>query len=76
MNKALTLLEQLKVKVQSYSGVCVQMLEDIYSNLFFVNLDATFGVNAFRFGKLEAFLQYLNSFDFVSNFAKYIKPPW
>ncbi len=52
------------------------MLEDIYSNLFFVNPDWTLGINAFRFGKLEAVLQYLNSSDFVCDFAKYIKTPW
>ena len=75
-SKVLTLLDRLKVEVQPYSGVCVQMIEDIYSNLFFVNLDGTFGVNAFRFGKLEAVLQYLNSSDFVCDFAKYIKTPW
>lgn len=75
-NNTLTLLGQLKDEVQPYSGVCVQMLEDIYSNLFFVNPDGTLGINAFRFGKLEAVLQYLNSSDFICDFAKYIKTPW
>lgn len=75
-NNALTLLGQLKDEVQPFSGVCAQMIEDIYSNLFFVNPDGTLGVNAFRFGKLEAVLQYLNSSDFVCDFAKYIKTPW
>lgn len=75
-NDILQLIDQLKVKVQPYSQACAQILGDIHLNLFILNLDGSLGIKAFGLGKLEALLQYLNSSDFVCDFAKYIKTPW
>lgn len=73
---ALLRIQQLKIKVQPYSKSCAFMLEDIQSKLFVPNPDGSTGINPFRFGKLEAVLLYLESSDFVCDFAKYIDTPW
>lgn len=48
----------------------------IISGLFIWNSNGTVGINPYRFGKLETVLNYLESSDFVCDFAKYIDTPW
>lgn len=69
----MTLIQELQNKVQPYSKSCASLLNDIHNNFFFPN---PIGVDAFRFGKLEAVLTYLESSDFVCDFAKYLDTPW
>lgn len=75
-NKILELIRLLQIEVQQYSSSHALMLADFLLNLFVQNSDGTIGINPFRFGKLEAVLIYLESNDFVCNFAKYINTPW
>ena len=73
---ALMLIKQLNAKVKTYSISCSIMLDDIQSNLFVYNPNGTIGINPFRFGKLDAVLIYLDSNDFICDYAKYISTPW
>ena len=73
---AQTLMQQLQNKVQPYSKYCAMLLEDIQTYLFIPNINGSFNVNPYRFGKFDAVLTYLESSDFVCDFAKYIKTPW
>lgn len=62
--------------IQPFSKSSALILDDIRVKLFVQNIDGTMGINPFRFGKLEAVLIYLESSDFVCNFAKYLNTPW
>ena len=75
-NTVRTLIKELQYKVRPYSKSCALMLDDIQNNLFVPNPNRIIGINAFRFGKLEAVLTYLESSDFVCDFAKYLDTPW
>ncbi len=70
------LIQELKVKVQPYSKSSALLLDDIQNSLFAPNFNGTIGINPYRFGKLDAVLTYLESADFVCNFAKYLDTPW
>ena len=75
-NTVRTLIQELQNKVRPYSKSCALMLDDIQNNLFVPNSNRIIGINSFRFGKLEAVLTYLESSDFVCDFAKYLDTPW
>lgn len=76
VENALMLIKQLNAKVKAYSKSCSIMLDDIQLNLFTYNLDGTIGINPFRLGELDAVLIYLDSNDFICDYAKYISTPW
>lgn len=69
-------IQDLKMKVQPYSKSSAFLLDDIQNRLFAPNYNGTIGINPYRFGKLEAVLIYLESADFVCDFAKYLDTPW
>ncbi len=75
-DEVIALIKKLHEKVLNYSKSVACILIDIQAHLFVYNIDGTIGVNPFRFGKLEAALIYLESYDFVCDFAKYIDTPW
>lgn len=75
-NTVRTLIQELQNKVRPYSKSCALMLDDIQNNLFVPNPNRIIGINSFRFGKLEAVLTYLESSDFVCDFARYLDTPW
>ena len=75
-NTVRTLIQELQNKVRRYSKSCALMLDDIQNNLFVPNSNRIIGINSFRFGKLEAVLTYLESSDFVCDFARYLDTPW
>lgn len=70
------LMQKLQNMVIPYSESGAALLNDIRVNLFIPNPNGIIGVNPFRFGKLDAVLTYLESSDFVCDFAKYVNTPW
>lgn len=70
------LINELRNGVIKYCKSVASMLDDIQTYLFLYYPNETVGINPFRFGKFEAVLIYLESSDFVCDFAKYIDTPW
>ena len=75
-DNVLSLLHELQIRLQIYNKTFCLILKDIINNLFVYNYDCSIGINPYRFGKLEGVLIYLESADFVCDYAKYITTPW
>lgn len=69
------LLKDLISRVKIYSPYLSASLDDI-SKYLFVNHYGRVTFNAFRFGALKSTVHYLQSKDFICNYAKYIITPW
>lgn len=63
------------IKIKPYSIYLANALTDVIKNLFVVT-PPIIQINPFRFGTLGTILNYVSSFDFIANYAKYVKTDW
>lgn len=76
VDNVLSLLNELQIRLQKYNKTFCLILNDISNNLFVCHFDGSIRINPYRFGKLEGVLIYLESSDFICDYAKYIITPW